>query len=253
MKEDQTLAVVRSEAGAVAKADPTPAEMFRSIVTMIEGGKVTPETVAAVGKAMELCEHMEKRNAEREFNAAFAKLQGELPVIVAKTIIPNRGKYERFEDVMDAIGKHLTANGFSVSFTQQADDRRITVTCLLRHIGGHSQATPFAVRLGGRADSDTQADCKASTTAKRNSLLQSLNIVIRQDCLNEEDDAGMEGDLTKFVTPAQADELERRAQLVNANIPAFLEFAKAKKFTEIQASRYDELDRMLARKEKGGR
>ena len=104
-----------------------------------------------------------------------------------------------------------------------------------------------------RADSDTQADCKAATTAKRNALCNALNIVIRQDCLNEENDAGIEGDPNDFVTAAQADELERRAKETNSNIAAFLQFARAKSFETIQASKYAELDLMLSRKERAGR
>jgi hypothetical protein len=105
----------------------------------------------------------------------------------------------------------------------------------------------------GRADTETQADCKAATTAKRNALLNCLNIVVRQDVLTDEYDAAIEGDPNAKVTPEQAFELERRAKETNSNIAAFLDVAKAKSFADIPANRYDEMDRLLARKEKRGR
>jgi hypothetical protein len=247
MKNNTQELIVADKPGAISRIAPTPAEMM---ATMIDRG-VTQENVAAFKELVVLSEHMEDRNAIRQFNAAFAKLQTELPTITAKTIIQNRGKYERFEDVMAVIAKPLADNGFSVSFSQDFKENRILENCILRHVGGHSQSNSFAVR-SGKADSDTQADCKASTTAKRNALCNALNIVIRQDCLNNEDDAGMEGDPNARVTLAQAEEIERRAQMVNADIPALLKYAKADSFRNIPANKYSDLDELLSRKERAG-
>lgn len=235
----------------VAQAGPSPAQMLNAI---IEKG-VTSENVQAIEKLAELSWKFEERDAERQFNAAFVELQNNLPVIVAESIIPNRGKYQRFEDLMqkDGIGKLLAKHGFSVSFTQEIDANRVVVTCHLSHIGGHSRKNSIAVRVSGKADSETQADMKATTTAKRNALIQALNLVIRQDVLNEENDASIEGDPNEFVTQEQADQLEHRVAMTNSDVLAFLKFCNAKKFTEIPASKYDEADRLLKRKETQGR
>lgn len=189
-------------------------------------------------------------DAAQRFNQAFVALQADMPVIVATSVIPNRGKYERFEDIMKVIGPLLTRHGFTVSFSQDFKENRILEICTLSHASGHSRANSFAVR-SGRADSDTQADCKASTTAKRNALCNALNIVIRQDCLSNEDDAGIEGDPNAFVTKEQAEELEARLAAVNGKVADFLAYAKAKWFNEIPANKYAELDALLKRKEKG--
>ena len=195
-------------------------------------------------------------NAEQQFNAAFVAMQSELPVIVAESAIPNRGKYQRYEDIMqkDGVAKILSKHGFCVAFEQDYKENRVTVTCILRHIGGHSHRTPFTVRVGGKADSDTQSDCKASTTAKRNALCQALNITIRQDVLmDEENDSTLIGNQSDVVTPQQADELERRCHETNSNVIAFLKFAGSDKFANIPAKKYDDLDAMLRIKEKAGK
>lgn len=231
----------------------------REMATVPQGA-ITIESAfnAAASKALDkdslqVMKELLAMNAEMKFNAAFAKLQSELPTIVATSVIPNRGKYERFEDVMKQISQPLAANGFSIKFSQDYQENRITVTCELRHAGGHKELNRYAVRVSGKADSETQADCKASTTAKRNALLQALNIVIRQDYLNEESDPRMEGNPDAFVTQAVADELETRVQAVNGDVARFLVFAGAKKFSEIKASKYALLDASLRDKEKGGR
>lgn len=219
------------------------------LAKIIEGG-ITEQSVGVLEKMCALKERMDAREAERQFTVAFNALQNDTPVIVASSVIPNRGKYERFEDVMRVVGPLLIRHGFAVSFAQEADDKRIKVTCHLRHIGGHTVSTPFAVRLGGRADSDTQADCKASTTAKRNALLQALNIVIRQDVFQNEDDARIEGG---FITPEEAAELEQWVESLGADRKKFLEFAGAPTFAEIPTSKLEMLQDSLRKKEKGGR
>jgi hypothetical protein len=192
-------------------------------------------------------------DAERKFNAAFVAMQAEMPIIVATSIIPNRGKYERYEDILRKVSPIMSRHGFSVSFSQDVNENRIIETCRLMHIGGHSHPNSFAVRAGGKADSDTQADCKASTTAKRNAFCNALNIVIAQDIFTAENDASIEGDPNSFLTPTQAEELERRCQETNSNVKAFLHFAGAESFSKIPAHKYGELDIMLQRKERVGK
>jgi hypothetical protein len=246
MKPETQLALQESQLAAPDQPS------FGSLLSIIERASKDPSVdIDKMERLLAMAERMEERGAVQAFNSAFAKLQRELPVIVAESVIPNRGKYARFENVMHQIQEHLTNNGFSVSFAQEADDKRIKVTCHLRHVGGHSQATAFAVRLGGKADSETQADCKASTTAKRNALLQALNIVIRQDFLQDEDECHNEGG--EFITQAEADTLRDWVESVGADRIAFLEYAGATKFEEIRASRLESLHAALRKKEKEAR
>jgi hypothetical protein len=225
---------------------PTQAPSVGAMLSAVIEKGVTTENVAAIEKLVELYERMELRNAERQFNEAFVRLQSELPVIVAETPILNRGKYARFEDVMHQISPVLVRNGFTVSFTMDFRDGRILETCTLSHVGGHSRANSFAVRTG-KADSDTQADCKAATTAKRNALLNCLNIVVRQDALqNEDGDAALEG---AFISVEQVCFLRELVTQTKSDVSAFLAFAGAAKFEEIPVARYDRLVAALRRKQ----
>lgn len=241
-------AVVVAASNEVAAPAPNVAAMLDAV---IKGG-VSNENVAALEKLVGLYERMQDRDAEKSFNVAFVALQAELPTIVASSVIPNRGKYEKFEDVMRQIAPLLQKHGFSVSFSMDFKENRILETCHLAHVGGHSRSNSFAVR-SGKADSETQADCKAATTAKRNALLNALNIVIRQDCLNEENDATMEGDPNAKISTEQADQLEHRVKMTNSDVAKFLVYAGADKFSNILQSKYDMLDASLKRREGSGR
>lgn len=225
-----------------------PQNQIATLLAGVIDKGVTKDNAEAMSKLCELYERMEAKSAERAFAAAFVELQKEMPVIIASSVIPNRGKYERFEDVMRQVGPLLQKNGFAVSFEQAADEKRITVKCHLMHIAGHSSVTPFSVRIGGRSDSETQADCKASTTAKRNSLLQALNIVIRQDIYqSDEADAMMEGGT---LTKEQVSEFKALVYETGSDEARFLKFAGAPTYEEIAASRYEDLRQMLISKRK---
>ena len=236
---------------------PSPAEMMQA---MIKCG-VTENNVAAFEKLAELQWKFDSRDAEREFNAAFERFQDEKPVIVASTPIKNRGAYEKYEDIMQKCGveKLLTKNGFTVSFDQSAAADRITVTCTLAHRRGHKISKSYSTRTKP-ADNLTQSDSMATTTAKRNSLCLALNIVIRQDALQDEDnDASLVGNQSDVVAPEQADELERRVALLNFTPPQVSSFLKfyggetCKKYAEIPASKYGSADTFLAGKERAVR
>lgn len=249
------LELIPNKPIAVAESAPTPLAMMRE---MFKAG-VNPENVAAFEKMAELAWKFEERDGRKAFAAAFVKLQSELPTIVASSDIPNRGKYERFEDVMRQVGPPMQANGFSVAFSMDANEHRITVTCKLSHVGGHSESNSFSVRVSSKADSETQADCKAATTAKRNALLQALNIVVRQDCLQEEDANPMnEG---SPITLEQAEELYNRVTDTESDHAKFLKLAgvsvvgqpKADDYRKILSGKYNMLDELLRKKESRGR
>jgi hypothetical protein len=219
------------------------AQMLQAV---IEKG-VTADNVAAIEKLMGLYERMEERDAERQFAQAFTALQSDLPVIVASSVIPNRGKYERFEDIMRVVGPLLVKHGFSVSFSMDAKENRIFQTCHLKHVAGITKDNVFAVRVGGKADSETQADCKAATTAKRNALLNALNIVIRQDVFQGEDEPSNDG---AFIAFDQAQYLRELVRDTGSDEASFLRYAGASKYEEIGVNAYDRCVQALNRKAK---
>lgn len=233
-------ALTRVESQALAVAAHAPELNLQAIAERILSGEVTNEKLAMIKDLVAM-------DAERKFTVAFNALQYELPALVAETAVKNRGKYMKFEDVMHQIQPFLTKHGFTVSFSNDFKENRIVETCVLKHVSGHSQSSSYAVRVSGKADSETQADVMAGTTAKRKALQDALNLVIRQDCLNEESDPRLEGGT---ISEDQAFELERRAALTHTDHVKLLAFAGAKSYAEISTSKYAIIDQMLTKKEK---
>lgn len=233
-------------AGLPERTPPTPLALMEKVIA----SGLTEQSVTVMERLVSLDREIRKDRAEQEFNAAFVRLQGDLPVIVASTPIPNRGKYERFEDVMRVVGPLLVRHGFSVSFSMDFKEVRVLEICTLKHTSGHSQSNSFAVRTG-KADTETQADCKAATTAKRNALLNCLNIVIRQDVYQDEDgNAELEGSPIK---PEAVQYLQEQVKEVGFQVESFLTLAGVKTFPEITTGKYPVLINAIEMKRRTAR
>ncbi len=229
--------------------EPSVGLMLSGLIESIQKGETTPQTVEVLKGFMDLYERDQARLAERQFNAAFAKLQSELRSVNATRTVPNkdgspRYRFAPFEDIMEEVQPVLVANGFSISFNSRfMEGGRMVSICTLRHVGGFSQSNEFAVRIGGGPPgaTETQADGAAKTYAKRGALCDALNIVVEHD-----DDARMIG---QPIGKALADDLEARVILTGADREAFLKYAGAHSFPEISDERYEQLDELLKRKE----
>ncbi len=233
----------------VKSGEPSVALMLQGMLESVQKSKATPETVEVLKGMMDLYERDQARNAEREFNQAFAKLQSELSSVNATRQVPNkdgsvRYRFAPYEDIMETVKPVLIANGFAISFTTRLmEGGRIVSICTLRHVGGFSQSNEFAVRIGGGPPgaTETQADGAAKTYAKRGALCDALNIVVEHD-----DDARMIG---KPIHVSLAEDIEARVREVGADREAFLKYAGAKDFSEISDERWPALDELLKRKE----
>jgi hypothetical protein len=238
--------LVMGHAAIVPHAAPSVGAMLQSAIA----AGVTAENVAVLEKLMDLYERTQAKEAEKQFAAAFAALQGEMPAIHAVKAVPNRDgtiryKFAPYEEIMAIVRPLLQRHGFTVSFSQTVGDGRISQACVLQHVGGHSRANAFAVRIGSGppGSSEAQTDGAASTYAKRHALCNALNITVDAD--TDGADARIEG------APIAADKAQYLRELcaeTKSDEAAFLKFAGAATFAEIASTRYDDLVRALLKK-----
>jgi hypothetical protein len=193
--------------------------------------------VAKLAGLMQLQERAEEKAAEREFNAAFARLQPQLPRVQKNGKIDlGKGKplsFARYEDIDTAVRPLLASEGFSVSFTSPPDSAGIKIVCTLAHIAGHSKMSEITLPPdAGPGRNTLQAIGSSRSYAKRYLLCDLLNIVTE----GIDDDAHSIG----FVSQQQADAiLDLLAELGIDKDPArqskFLEYMGAKSVSEIHA------------------
>lgn len=236
-----------SDKELVVREQPSVALMLQAV---IDKG-VTQDNVGALEKLVGLYERMQQKDAEKAFAEAFIRLQSQLPTIEGTRIVTTKTgevkfRYANFDDI-DAIVKPICLrNGFTYAFRETGiENGRITVTMTLQHSGGHFREIPCSVRVGSGPPgaTESQADMSGHAYAQRGALEAGLALRI----VGAREDAGV---TTGVVTEEQAFELERRVKETNSDVASFLKFAGSATFKEIAASRYEELDALLSRKER---
>lgn len=167
-----------------------------------------------------LSERMDEKRAERAYNTALAQMQPSLPVIDERGGIKDKnGKvqstYAKWEDINDAIRPILHEYGFGLSFRIGQGEGLITVTGVLSHEGGHSEATTISLPSDTSGSKNAvQAVGSSTSYGKRYTALALLNITSRAK--SDRDDDGHGAGLVT-ITDEQVAELRKLCQDFDAN------------------------------------
>ena len=182
----------------------SPSERFAAIMQLAANPNIDVGKITAL---IELDRGMQRDQAKREFDQAFAELSAALPRITKKGEVkypedktkPNGRmlkafNYAKFEDILELIQPLLNEHHFQVAFdTEPHSDGKITVVGFLRHSAGHEISAKFGPLMldtsGGK--NNIQAVGSTFSYGKRYCLTALLNLVFEG-----EDDDGVRGGTT---------------------------------------------------------
>lgn len=176
----------------------------------VEGGA----DVDKLEKLMELQERWERGQSKRDFYAAFAEFQSDLPVIEKKKSGHNI-KYAPLSDIIEQIKPCLKKYQLTYRFEQDHTDV-IQVTCIVTHASGHSeQATMKAAADTSGSKNAVQAIGSTVSYLSRYTLCSVLGISTA--------DEDMDGRLPEpdFISESQATELKGMLKESKADVKAF--------------------------------
>lgn len=210
-----------------------PRTIHEVFVEMALNPDIDPARIAAL---MELQIKAEERNAEKEFNAAFARLQPRMPRILKRGTIEmgTKGsmKFARYEDLDTAIRGLYVAEGFSLSFVSEPTDKGIVLVAVLAHGAGHSKTSRLQLPADtGAGRNSLQALGSSLSYAKRYLTCDIFNIVT----VNEDDDATA-GD---YISEKQVENIENFFyEIGEERRPKFLETFGVKGVSDLTKSNY---------------
>jgi hypothetical protein len=149
---------------------------------------------------MAMRERLEAQAAQRAFNAAIAEAKSEIEPITRNATGHNDKRYADFSAIAKAIDPILAKNGLTYRF-RSSQAERISVTCILSHVGGHFEETT----LSGPPDTSggknaIQSIGSSLTYLQRYSLIQMLGLATSNDDdgkkagARDQDDLLAEGD-----------------------------------------------------------
>lgn len=239
---------------ALVTREPLPPQAVTSLSILqaaVHGG-INKDNVEVVERLVALRREELKEESKAAFARDFFQLRKNMPEIYADKQAKDKAgnvvyTYCSEEEISKMLEPHLFKHNFAMLFGQRQDDGRMVAVVTLIHEGGHQETREYSVRAGAtnQMKDATSADAGSTTTAWRHLMIKMFGLKSR---LREGDDARLVGGA---VTPEEAEELERRVKMVNADVPKFLKFAgNAKSFKEIPAIMYPLLDTFLKGKER---
>lgn len=124
---------------------PAPLSVLALVERVVSNPNIDP---VKLEKFIELQERIMKFQARAEFDAAFAVMQGELPIVVERGKIKVNGelrsRYATYEDVIDAVRPVLTKHGFAIRHRNiEGEGGKQTIVGILSHRSGHSEEDYF--------------------------------------------------------------------------------------------------------------
>lgn len=226
---------------------PVAASESAAIFSMIERASRDPSVdLDKMERLMQMQERVMERNAKSAYAASFARMQPELPVIGQKGKNTNtKQTYAKWEDIAEAIAPVLSRHGFSISFRVENASGNVSVTGVLMHEQGHSTETtlPLPVDTGAGRNA-VQAVGSTVSYGKRYTAGLLLNFVSR----DQPDDDGKAAGRGETISENDLADLRDLIEQVNANIPALCEYLKISALSEIPASEFENVKRIVNRK-----
>lgn len=182
---------------AIVMKVPTPLSIMQIAV---QSGQ--PLNVETMTQLFALHREMMADEARRAFEQAFAAFKAEAPKLQrTREVSFGQGKtaykFTPLDEIANTLGPALAKHGLSYNWRQESSKEGITVTCVLRHVNGHSTENTL-----GPAGADTsgsknaiQAMGSAVSYLRRYTLLGVLGMATG----DEDTDGITMGNATDFV------------------------------------------------------
>lgn len=214
-------------------------------------------SVDVIERLVALQERVTDRNARGAYFEALAAFQDECPEIAKskKANITGRNgssfsySYAPLDVVARTIRPVLRKHGLSYNFDVSQEGSTLIISCVVRHIDGHSERSSFPVPVdkGGRM-SDAQANGAALTYGKRQALVAALGLTTadadtdgKDSRRSGNDDGGGE----KLISKEQVATLEEIIEAGDHNKKRFLAWLGYESLSDIPAFEFDRARKAL--------
>lgn len=215
-----------------------PVQQPRNILEYAIEKDLTPEKIE---KFWEIQKKIDADNAIKAFIQAKADFNTE-PIQIVKDKVNKQfgSKYSSIEAIVNAALPYLGKHGFSHRWSfDNTVDKLITVTCILTHREGHSEAVSMSGPLdtsGGNSKNDLQKIKSTHTYLKIATFEAVTGLVSSENNLS--DDGNSSGSNVEYVTEEEQANIESLITEVGADRDKFLAFLKIGDICDIQRRYY---------------
>lgn len=204
-------------------------------------------------------ERVDRQQGVQAFNDAISAAKGEIgPIVKNRTVdfSTQKGrthyKHEDLAAITAVLDPVLKRHGLAYRFRSAQSNGKLSVTCILSHVRGHSEETTLESGEDHSGNKNaTQAIGSAATYLQRYTLKLALGLAAAQDDDGRASGGSIE-DETATISDEQADELRTLLTVKKIPIDKFLTYMKAESLSDILAKDYGRAKTAIA-KSGGGR
>lgn len=225
------------------KAMAVVAEPAATPMAMIASAVSRGASIETIERLIALQERMESNEARKAFVAAMAEFKAESLTIVKNKQVGFASKgsdirtaysHATLDTIVAAVGPKLAEVGLSYRWkTEQLEGGLIQVSCIVRHILGHTEETALRASPDqSGSKNNVQAVGSTVTYLSRYTLMSALGLASA-----DQDDDGSGGE-DSTITLEQVSELQDVLAAGNANIGAFCKYLNISALVDITAANF---------------
>lgn len=226
---------------------PLEHDSFLSLIERLAiDDRVDPAKVSAM---LDIQERMMAKKAEAEFNEAFRRLRGKLPIIKKGDVVEYKGKevfkFAKWEKVQAIIDDIIAEEGFDLTFDSEIHPTGTATIAILHHQGGHTRriSTPPLPLDSGGGKNAIQGIGSSMSYGQRYATKFALNLRF------EDDDNGHRGGLV-FINVEQQKIINELIAETKTDIDRFLRALEVASVENITLDVYPVARNMLSNKKK---
>ena len=241
----------------IAKIEPNQmaAEVAITPMQMLKIAVEKGTDLDQLTKLMDLNDRYEKTQARKAFVAAKTAFKAEAPNVLKNKHVGFTSQrtggstdydHATLDNVADTLSPILAAHGLSYSWeTEQPEDAKIRVTCVLSHVLGHSERVTLQAGPDASGNKNSIQQLGSTVTfLQRYTLLSAPGIATK----GQDNDGGSFG-----VAPISAEQKETLIALIKetgADTAKLCQYFGVKSVDEIHAAKFDLAVQMLEKKRK---
>lgn len=225
----------------VAK-QPVPVQPMTLVTLAVEKGY----DLNVIESLMDFQDRLDKKQAKQAFDAAMAEAVNEIPTIAKnkKAIVDKDGnaryRYDDLSEIAETVKPILKKHGLSYRFRTQQNGIKVSVTCVVSHVDGHSEENTLSANNDtSGSKNEIQAVGSAVTYLERYSLKAALGLAAAED-----DDAQAAGEPT-VITQQQFAELNKLLDDHEINKVAFCGYMGVGAVADIPQNRFDDAKKAI--------
>lgn len=227
----------------IRNAEPV-ATQEQAIMALVSRAATDPTfDVAKLEQLLKLQEQWQATQARKDYVAAMAAFKADPPKLV-------KNKHVRFQtskgvteydhathsEVTDKIIGALAKHGLSHRWNVEQSEGRIRVTCIITHVGGHSESVAMTAGADDSGGKNAIQQIASSTTyLQRYTLLAATGMSTSE--MDAADDDGR-NDQREYITDKQLADIEALISAVGADRAKFLKYLKVDCLDDVLAASY---------------